>query len=547
MSGFPRSSLLVFVPALLVSGCRPGDDAVEPGGSVSTPEPPVTAEPTAPPGTLDAALLAHWREAGITPAPAADDAVLVRRLTLDLAGRIPTPEEVASYVDDPRPDKRTRRVDALLADEEFAAHWADVYTDLLLGGATKLPGGLEQGTHAWLEQALAADADWAEITTDLLTVSGPITSESPAGFIAVHGRQGRVEALTGATARVFLGVSIECAQCHDHPLDDRYSQRDFYELAAYFARTRPRLRKGGDMGRQITIVDRRRGQMRLPTDSDAPGTRTGPMVLPAFFGETYVDEPMQTRRDALAASIVDSPLFAKAAVGRVWTQLFGRGVVEPWNDLGAPDQPHPALLEMLAEDFRAHDHDVRHLVRTIVLSAAYDRVSADDPASPGAQTVARRRAFGQFPVRPMTVQQLVRSLLVATGRRDDTIAQRERTVDKIVKQARRAHLVEHGDDEMLSADTFTGSVPQAMFLLGGPLTVRGASATRRGTLAEILAEHEDTEARLDALMLATVGRPATRDEHERLGGYVDGQPRPRPAFEDVMHAVLLSSEFLSIH
>lgn len=547
MSRAPILSLLVFVPApVALGGCRPGDDAVEPGGSVGTADLPAATHPAAPAGSLDAALEDHWRAAGITPAPAADDAVFVRRVTLDLAGRIPTPEEVASYVDDPRPDKRERRVDALLADEEFAAHWADVYTDVLLGGATQLPGGLEQGTHAWLEQALAGDADWADMTTELLTVSGPVERDSAAGFIAVHGRQGRVEALTGATARVFLGVSIECAQCHDHPLDDRYTQRDFYELAAYFAHTRPRLRKG-DMGREVTIVDRPRGQMRLPTASDAPGTRTGPMVLPAFFGDTYADDPEQTRREALAGSIVTSPLFAKAAAGRVWTQLFGRGVVDPWNDLGAPEQVHPALLEHLAEALRTHEHDLRHLVRTIVLSRAYDRVSTDDPADSVQDVAARRRAFAQFPVRPMTVHQLVRSLLVATGRRDDTVAQRERTVDEIVGQARKALLVEHGDDEMLSADTFTGSVPQAMFLLGGPLTVRGASAGPRGTLGEILDADENTAQRLDALMLATLGRAATAEEQARLGGYVDGQARPRAAFEDVMHAVLLSSEFLSIH
>jgi len=515
---------------------------------VGTPDRAATvARPHAAPGTLDAALEDHWRTAAVTPTPAADDAVFVRRLTLDLAGRIPTAEEVTSYVEDPRPDKRERRVDALLADEEFAAHWADVYTELLLGGATQLPGGIEQGTHAWLEQALAGDADWADMTTELLTVSGRVEPESPAGFIAVHGRKGRVEALTGTTARVFLGVSIECAQCHDHPLDDRYTQRDFYELAAYFAQTRPRVRKGGDMGREITIVDRRRGQMRMPTADDAPGTRTGPLVLPAFFGQTQADDPDQTRREALASSIVDSPLFAKAAVGRVWTQLFGRGVVDPWHDLGAPDQAHPALLDHLADDFRDHDHDLRHLVRTIVLSRAYDRASADPSAEATTQTAARRQAFARFPVRPMTVHQLVRSLLVATGRRDDTIAQRERTVDKIVRQARKAHLVEHGDDEMLSADTFTGSVPQAMFLLGGPLTVRGASAGPRGTLRDIMDDHTSTAARLDALMLATVGRTATPEEQSRLGGYVDEHSRPQPAFEDVMHAVLLSSEFLSIH
>lgn len=524
--------------------CRPADEAATPPHANPGPTSPNAATAIGS-GPIDSALAEHWRRAGVVPAATADDHQYLRRVTLDVAGRIPTAAEVEDFIADRQPDKRAALVKRLASGDEFAAHWADIYSELLLGGATQLPKGIESGTRRWLQGELAGDASWRAMTEQMLTAAGPVQPDGPAGFVAVHGRKGRVEALTGTTARVFLGLSIQCAQCHDHPLDDRYTQRDFYGLAAYYARTRPRIKKDPGGGRSLSIVDKRRGQMRMPTDRDAPGMRSGAVVEPSFLGEPASIGTDQTRRQALTEAIVDSPLFAKAAVSRVWTQLFGRSIGPRWDDLGAADDPgHPALLDALANGFVQADYDLRWLVSTVVLSDAYTRTSAGSDAD----ATARRAAFAQFPVRPMTTQQMIRSLLVATGRKDDTVTLRERTVARMTQQARKAHLIEHGDDEMLSADAFAGNVPQALFLLGGPLTVRGAESTRATTLGAIVAEYDTLDARLDAVLLTTVGRPATDAERTRLGGYVtDATGDPDQAWADVMHALLLSSEFLSVH
>ena len=517
---------------VLAAACRPTESAAPPP-SVATSD--ITAHATTPIANdpLSAALHARWASAKVTPGTAATDREYQRRVTLDLVGRIPRPGELSEFGADPAPDKRRRLVRRLLASEEFSAHWADVLTDQLLGGATKIQPALQRSTHAWLSDQLTESATWASMSRELLTVSGPATSPGPSGFISAHGRKGQVEALAGATARVFLGVSIECAQCHDHPQDDSITQRDFYAFAAYFARTRARNQKNAGGGRTAVIVDKRFGEMHMPTETDGPGERSGPVVQPAMLGSAYAEVPGQTRREALADSILASSLFADVTAGRVWAQLMGRALT-----------PRDAAIQgALSDAFVAGDYDLRHLIETVVLCEAYARTSR----AHGDSAPAQRRAFAIASVRPMSIQQLIRSLLVATGRDADSVASREQAVARLTVKARRAHIVELDDDDTRSADTPTMTVPQALFLLGGPLTLRGSDADGPTTLATILDRHEGTREQLDALMRTTLGRPATAQEHTRLAAYVDGAPDPSAAMEDVMHAVLLSSEFLSIH
>jgi hypothetical protein len=507
-----------------------------------SPRPPgAAAEPSPALDPLDTAIAEHWRAAGVEPVAAADDAEFLRRASLDLAGRIPTSDEVGRFLADADPDKRGTVVDALLASVAFEEHWADVLTHMLLGGSTQQRPRLRTGLHTWVRGRLHEGAGWDEMTTAMLTVAGEVELEGPAGFLVAHGRGKQIEALTGQTARVFLGLQVQCAQCHDDP-DGRFTQREFYGLAAYYARTRGGLSKA-DGERGARVVDVRRGELRLPTASDAPGERTGEQVLPGFPGLDARPGPGETRRQALARGVVASPLFAKAAVNHTWMRLFGRGIVEPWDDLGAPQgAAHPPLLDRLAEDFVAHDHDLRHLLRRIVLSSAYQRSSIGEAEG----RAAREQAFAQAAVRPLDAEPLLRSLLVVTGLDDVRGRAFAREVERRIKQVRQEYEQAFDDDEMAAADAFTGNVPQVLLLLDGELTNQGVAAPR-GALAQLLRAHAAPPDRVDALWLRAYGRRPTPQRQREVLAFLDEHGHDEAAYQDLMHAMLLTSEFLTNH
>ncbi len=500
-----------------------------------------SAAPAATLDPLEAAIDEHWRAAGVEPAAAASDAELLRRVTLDLAGRIPTADEVDRFLADARSDKREALVDDLLRSDAYAEHWADVLTDTLLGGSTALRPRLREGLHAWLQRELAAGTGWDVLATQMLTATGELELEGPGGFLVAHGRGGQIEALTGQTARVLLGLQVQCAQCHDDP-DGRFTQRDFYGLAAYYARTRGGLRTQDDEP-GVRIVERRRGQLRMPTAADAPGVRSGEIVLPGFPGLDAAPREGETRRHALARGVVASPLFAKAAVGHAWARLLGRGLVEPWDDLGAPQGAvHPRVLEVLAEDFVAHDHDLRHLLRRIVLSSAYQRSSSGAPAG----AAAREQAFAQAAVRPLDAAPLVRSLLVVTGLEDVRGRAFARETQRRLRAIEREFAQAFDDDEGAPADALAGNVPQALLLLDGELTNQ-AIAARQGALARLLRDEARPEPRVDALWRRAYGHPAPPEQAAEALAFLAARQHAPAAYEDLLHAMLLTSEFLTNH
>ncbi len=522
----------------ILAGCS-GSDA-----STQRPATDPSSSPAQDPASLDAldaAIAAHWQLAGVTPTEPADDAEYLRRVSLDLVGRIPSADEVQRFTADDRSDKRAALVDDLLARDEFADHWADVLAETLLGGAVQDRPRLRDGLHTWLQTQLHDGEGWDDITTQMLTAQGEVQLEGPAAFMVVHGRKNQVEALTGQTARVFLGLQLQCAQCHDDP-DDRFTQEQFYGLAAYYARTRSRFKKV-DGVRVPSIVDKPRGEMRMPTEQDAPGDRSGPRVAPAFPALAAELSDDESRRQTLARGIVDSPLFAKAAANHAWARMTGRGIVEPWDDLGGLEgAEHPALLEQLATELREHDHDLRWLLRRIALSSAYQRSSR----GPSEGAVAREHAFAQAALRPMTSPQLLRSLLVATGLDDVQGRAFRREVQTRRNKLRKEYELVFDDDEMASTDAMSGNVPQALLLLNGELTNQGVAASH-GALAQLLDEHTEPDARIDALFVRVYGRPATDSRRAELAAFLDQRGHAPAAYEDLMHAMLVSSEFLTVH
>ena len=533
---------------------RPPD--ANPEGEAGTgAEPPGASEAELSP--FEKALTAGWGAAGVEVAPTVEDGEFYRRIALDLTGSVPTAEEAARFIDDPAPDKRERLVDALLASDDYARYWAEVYASLLLGQALPTQKRIRAGMVDWLEGQIGTGRPYDEMVADLLTATGEFSGGQEAGYLLVRGRQKQVEALAGATARIFLGVQIECAQCHDHPYYDQYKQEDFFRFAAYFGRTQVRQAKKNKKGKGqppvITVKDRRRGEVHVPLADGSPGV----VVEPAFLGREVEAAEGETRRETLARAIRGSDLLAKAAVNRIWSTMLGRGLVDPWDDLvGENDASHPESLRLLAESFAASGYDQRALLRQIALSSAYQRSAAG-----GDDQGAAARVFARAQVRPLSAYQLFGSLAAATGLGESDRPNYRRMVEEKRERALAQYVFTFVDDEMAEAESFAGNVPQALLLLNGELSNAGVRERAGGTVAaaRALAEGEGGEAAaIEALYLSAYGRRPDAEETSAAvdfvrayGGGEQGERAKRAsqakAYEDLHYALLLSSEFVTNH
>ncbi len=242
-----------------------------------------------------------------------------------------------------------------------------------------------------------------------------------------------------------------------------------------------------------------------------------------------------------------SDLFAKTVVARTWQHLFGAGLTPRWDDLGGEHDPtHPPALDRLATRFVQRGYDLRDLLRTLVLSDAYQRASAVPGRTPE-ETDAAQAVFAQARTRPMDADQLFRSLMIATSTDPEGGQVFRKNVEKRKARALEEYRFVFSDDEMQSTNTFSGSVPQALLLLNGALVSTGTSDTRGTTVNEILDRIEDPGARVDALYARLYARAPTPAQRERALSMLEAAEHGSSAYEDLMHAMLLSSEFLTIH
>lgn len=486
-----------------------------------------TAARTPASSPIDDAIEQHWRTQGVTPVAFADDLTLLRRASLDLLGRIPTVAELDAFVADHGSDRYERAVDRMLASPEHAKHLAVTWADVLLDGSVDPKPKVELTTQKYLEQQFADDVAFDRIATALIGFTGPIEEDSGSGFLVAHGRQRRTTTVAAATARVFLAAQIQCAQCHDHP-SAPFTQEQFYAFAAHFARAGIRPKTDAPK-----VVERPRGEQRLPRPEDAPDEPGGAIVAPAYFGTPTLGKG--SRRDALAASIVEDRRFARALANRSWAQLFGRGIVEPVDDIPLVGEV-PPLLEALADRVVADNYGIDVLLRELVLSTAYRRDTRADDVN-----AARLAAFGQAAIRPLPLPSLIGSMSTAGVDEDAPVA---RMLDQRRGDLRDLRFA-FADDEGASVDEGP-SLQQSLLLIQGKLTDAVATDGRGRALQTILREHTDEDARIDALWWRFFGRKPDDAErrlaHEHLQGGKGSEP-----YEDLVHAMITSTEFITNH
>jgi hypothetical protein len=328
------------------------------------------------------------------------DADFVRRIHLDLVGVIPTAATVRSFLADSADDKRARLIDTLLADQAFARHMMFVLDAMLLERISP-PGELAASWREYLFTALADDTPLDELIREMLVSDGEDPATRPASAFLVA-RNAEPVQLTRAIGRLFFGRDLQCAQCHDHPLDDDIRQAEHQGLFAFVARTS--LFKGKD--NVLRVSEKADGEVNYESVFTKEGEKGVWPQLPG--GLTLVDEPRPepavayttspsktshgvptfSRRAALAARLVDDRMFRRNLANRIWAIFFGRGLVHPLDGFGAENpSSHPRLLAMLADAFRDYEFRLRPFVREIVLSETYQR-SVDPPQPDAVDTKA---------------------------------------------------------------------------------------------------------------------------------------------------------------
>lgn len=483
---------------------------------------------------IDRQIHARLEAAGIQPAGRARDAEYLRRVWLDIAGRIPPAGDVQDFIEDQNPQKREQVVEKLLSGSGYIVNFARMWrTAMLPEGDTDFQiRFLRPGFEIWVREQLTDDVPLDEMVRRLLTV--PIANAArqqvtPAAFY--QAKQLKPELLGATTARTFLGLRIECAQCHDHPFDE-WSQRQFWSFAAFFATVQgqnPNAR-GLEAGLRALF-----GTKTLTI----PGTRE--QVEPTFpGGEKAEIGPGKGPRDALAAWMTarDNPWFARAAANRIWAHHFGVGIVDPVDDFSPNNPPsHPELLDFLGHELAAHDFDVRFLIRAITRSQAYQRTSALEAAA----SEADGGLFARMQVKGMTGEQFYDSVAQAVGVRNSF------DPNSTILGSEKSAFVQSFSDSLSSPTERQKSVLQALVMMNGIVVTRATGLENSFTLRAV-SEYPlfDSAECVEALFVATLSRRPTAQESARFVKYVDsgGATGERSAaLSDVFWALLNSNEF----
>ena len=524
---------LTVAAVLLAAGLSPAAEKGPPPREV----PPVSIEDTV--RRVDAHLAAFWAKNGITPAPVADDAEFLRRLSLDLVGRIPTAAEARAFIESPDPDKRAKKVDELLTRPGYVNHFASVLRQ------TWVPQTLDNPQlqfvapqfEGWLRQQLKVNAGMDRTVREVLTVRTLFAgrgaesfrfeaTESPFAFVQAN--EFKPENVAAAASRLFLGVKMECAQCHHHPFAP-YKKEQFWELAAFFAEVQPAIANVSD--------PKFKREIRIP--GDKPKT-----VQARFFGESREPawdpkrSPRETFADWLTAKA--NPFFARNMANRMWAHFLGLGILDPVDEPGPDNLPViPELLDDLARAYADSGFDNQFLIRVIARSKAYQLTSRQTHASH-----ADPRTLGRVAVKAMTGEQLFDSLATATGYFDSTPAR-----DRQFFGVRRDFIGKFGSTE--KATEKQTSILQALTLMNGRFVNDQTSLDRSQFLAGVVdAPFLDTAGKVETLFLGALGRKPTPAEAEKFASYVGrggASSDPKKAITDVYWALLNSSEFILNH
>lgn len=518
---------------------------------------------------IDQLIEKVWDDYGLKPSRVATDGEWCRRVYLDIIGRIPTVDEVTEFTDSSEPNKKQVLIETLLYDdtytEEFARNWTTIWTNLLIGRT----GGNDNnsmisrsGMQKYLRDSFAREKPYDAMVHELVTATGTTTPgdrdfNGATNFLIDKVNDEKASLATAATTRIFLGLQVQCTQCHNHPFND-WKQQKYWEMNAFFRQVR--AFRGGMRARDG-------GAARL-ADQDFPGEsrqnqeeaeifyemRNGLMSVayPVFVDGQAIGKSglvnVVNRRKELADLMIQSPFFARSIVNRTWAHFLGYGFTSPVDDLGPHNIPtNPELLEYLSQEFRSAEFDLRKLISWVALSKPYSLSSQrtrsnekDDPL------LGEAPRFSHFYLRQMEAEQLYESLLVATeaNKSQGNYEEQERRKNMWLGQFTQAF----GTDEGQESTNFNGTIPQVLMLFNGDM-IKQATDTKKGSMIDRLANSGMSFPKcVDHLFLAGLSRKPSGKERDLAKTILAARKGDaKEALKDIWWVVLNTNEFIFNH
>ncbi|HEX5104962.1 MAG TPA: DUF1549 and DUF1553 domain-containing protein [Pirellulaceae bacterium] len=510
-----------------------------------------------------------WTDNNLQPSPPASDGEWCRRVYLDVLGRIPSVQELREFITSKEADKKSKLASKLLYDEtyteEYARNWTTTWTNILIGRS----GGTErntltsrEGMQKYLRDSFARNKPYDRIVYELVTATGSTMPGTPdfngaTNYLAMKINEEKAAQATAMTSKIFLGLQVQCTQCHNHPFNE-WKQQKFWEFNAFFRQTQV-LREFTPGTRDVTSA--------TVTDSSWAGEsndaseailfyelRNGLLqsAFPVFVDGTelpksgYLEDC--NRRVELGKLIVASPFMDKTMANRMWQHFLGYGFTKPIDDLGPHNSPsHPALLDYLGEQFRQNSFNVKELMRWIVLSEPYSLSSkvtgqnkSDDPL------LGESPKFTHFYLRQMQAEQLYESLLVATRAHENRGSYEEQ--EKLKSEWLQQFTLAFGTDEGDEATTFNGTIPQALMMMNGDLVQRAINKDQGSFVNVIAGSKLSPPEKIEYLFEAAMSRKPSGGEIGVANKLlVARQGDTAGAMQDIFWVILNTNEFILQH
>lgn len=491
------------------------------------------------------------KDATSKPVGRIDDETFVRRVYLDVVGEVPAIDDVLAFTLDTNADKRAKLITTLLADDSFGNNWGRYWRDVIMYRRSEDRSLIAAVPLTdFLTEQFNENTGWNRIATAFVTAKGDVREDGSTALIMAQA--GRPEETVAEISRIFMGIQIQCAQCHDHPTD-RWKREQFHELAAFFPRVAVRpQRNGTDRTFLVTSTDFFPRFRRQNNNNRYVGTREhrmpdledpeadGELMQPVLFatGQKLGSGLKDTdRRTTLARWMTSrsNPWFAKAYVNRIWAELVGEGFYEPIDDIG-PDREcsAPETLKYLAGQFVESGYDTKWLFKTILNTEAYQRESRS------------RRSYGETPFLANCSQRLrgdqLYSNLAAVLNLPNTASRGGRY--GAARGPRAGFNIAFGYDPSNPREEVTGSIPQTLAMMNNPLINQGISSYRPDGLGGLLRQVEDNEDAIVQLYLRALARQPSDNELKNCMNYINETGDRNEAFEDLLWALVNSTEFL---
>lgn len=490
----------------------------------------------APANYIDELVYDKLRKLRVPPAEHSSDETFVRRVYLDVLGVLPTVEKTRAFLENHAPDKRANLIDTLLERPEFSELWAMKWAEVLQVRTTnEVDRKAMHRYNDWLRSSIANNKPIGDLVKELLTAQGGNFTAPAVNFYLLEDEPAQ---MAENVAQAFLGLRIQCAQCHNHPFE-RWTMDDYYSFAAFFAQVG---RKRSSDPRELIVFNRGNGEVK--------NLRDGQVMAPKFLGGDTPEIGRRDRRAVLADWLVapENPWFAKNVANRVWHHFFGRGIIDPPDDVRVTNPPSNArLLDELGARLVSYNYDLRRLVRDICNSNTYQQSTRPrDPA------LEDPKNFAVMPVRRLPSEVLLDAVCRVTGTpvKFPALPLGARAVEVAGGASGNYFLEVFGRPARESACTCDRrnepTLAQTLHLINGD-TVSNALRANEGRLPRQIAEQTPTDEAIEELYLAAYSRFPTEAEASRLVEYVDSAEDRRQALEDVYWSVLNSKEFVFTH